>query len=91
MLPGMSVTFTTITVPTAEPYDSKHPNRQRENFFYVLNQALAQLQNDGATVEIDLSALTNAVLDLSLSGVQMEFPGFKISRVGRTLTFQLTP
>jgi hypothetical protein len=35
------ISLSGITIPTPQPYDKNDSNRQRENYYYVLNQILA--------------------------------------------------
>lgn len=83
-----TVTFSALTMPTPEPYDSADPNRQRENFYYVLNQILTTLKANSATLDLDI---TQAVGDLSFAGEILDMPGLNIRRSGKTLTIDYTP
>jgi hypothetical protein len=96
-----TLTFSTITVPTPEPYDEQHADRQRENCYYVVNQLLAQLHANNATVDlepvlqalldVDLTDLIQAVQDLAFTGTSIELPGFHVKRIGSAITIEYTP
>lgn len=82
------IVFSTLTIPTPQPYDDAHPHRQRENLFYVLNQIAAQFKTNGVVLDADL---TQAVLDLSYAGQEIDLPGLNIKRSGKVLTIEYTP
>lgn len=82
------IDFATITNPIPEPYDTKNPDKQRENFYFVLNQVIDQLKQQGATLDLDV---TQAVLDLSYAGTVVDLPGLNIKRTGKLITIEYTP
>lgn len=41
------VDLSTITIPTPAAYDSNDPNKQRENYYYVLNQIYTAAKTNG--------------------------------------------
>lgn len=72
-----NVLFSSLTVPTPEPYDSGNPNKQRENFFYVLNQAIVLGKNEGWELPGPLE-FWQALNDLQFQGVILDGGGVKI-------------
>lgn len=96
-----TISFAALTLPTPEPYDSKHPYKQHENFYYALNQILTTLKSNNATLDLeqtiqatlnaDLSELTQAVQDLSFAGESFDLPGLNIKRTGKVITIEYTP
>lgn len=97
--------FNALTVPTPQPYDKNDGNRQQENFFYVLNQILAQLKTNNETkelnptlsqtVNVDLTDLTQAVQDLAFNGQEINLQDIVtglnliLKFTGRTLNLQM--
>lgn len=92
-----NVLFSDLTVPTPEPYDSKNPERQRENFFYALNQVLGELKAASAEISINifvpeistsvaLSApgIEEAIRDLKYEGILLDLGNIKVIRTGKT-------
>lgn len=98
------IQFNQLTLPTPQPYDKNDSNRQQENFFYALNQILAQLKANNETkdlnpatnqtVNVNLDDLTQAVKDLAFNGEEINLAGIvpglalTIKLSGRTLAFQ---
>jgi hypothetical protein len=81
----MTIDFDTITVPTPAAYDSADPHKQRENFFYVLNQILDQCSGE---IDIDLA---EQIGSLAVTGGTFELPGLRITRSGRVVSFVMSP
>ena len=79
------IDFETITVPTPAAYDSADPNKQRENFYYVMNQILNQLSGE---IDIDLA---EQIGSLAVTGGSFELPGLTIKRSGRVVSFVMSP
>lgn len=86
------MTFENITIPTPEPYDEKDAARQRENFFFVVNQILTQAKAEGLTVSALLSQgtvleeLRDAVKDLQFNSMTIDFGPFQLQFDGRTFS-----
>lgn len=92
------ITFSSLTIPTPEPYDKQSPTKQQENYYYVMNQILAQMKANGETkdinpsssqtVNVDLTDLIAAVQDLAFTGEKIELPalGLRLEKIGKTLS-----
>jgi hypothetical protein len=67
------MTLSGVTFPTPAPYDSKDPNKQRENLCYVLLQVLQSFQSAGFKFgDVDKATkdgvdIKTAITNLSLS------------------------
>jgi hypothetical protein len=63
------IQFNQLTIPTPEPYDRSASTKQQENFYYVLNQIMAQLKinNETKTLNLDLTTLINTIANLHLT------------------------
>lgn len=91
----MAVPLTTITIPTLQPYDPEHPDRNRENYAYVQIQLLQAAKDAGESVSfntsaeltVDLTDLIAAIEDLSFTGERIDIPalGIILQRLGKTL------
>lgn len=92
------IEFSTLTIPTPEPYDDKDENRQRENFFFVANQILTQAKAQGMTLSdlmsqgtltfesAVLEELRDAVKDLQFNSMTIDFGPFQLQFDGRTFS-----
>lgn len=72
----MAISLNNIQIPTPAPYNDKDPNAQRENYFYVVNQILAEAKAQGVTWE-----------ELNNSGT-MTFSSESIEELLRDLSYQ---
>lgn len=85
------ITFASLTIPTPQPYDDKDEHRQRENFYYVLNQIFQEAQAQNMTLAdvmgqgtlANLTELTQAVRDLADLNVVIDRGTHRIEIFGR--------
>ena len=63
--------FSSLTIPTPEPYNKKHPNKQFENTCFVLLQLFELLKVDGHTITETVNVNVENV-SLSLGGGVLE-------------------
>lgn len=83
----MAIPLTNITIPTPAAYDAVDPTKQQENFYYVLNQILTAAKTAEESIDVNQSALTDAVADLTFSGERLEIPalGLMLQKLGKSL------
>jgi len=82
-----------ITVPTPEPFDANRPERQRENLAYVINQILAQMQQNNVKIEIpdtfgvnvagNMAGVEDAIRDLLAVGWSVKIGPVKFVKHGQ--------
>jgi hypothetical protein len=63
-----TINFTTLTIPTPEPYYNKDPQKQLENLCYVLLQLCQLAKNAGVSLnDQDLPNIKTAIQNLSFT------------------------
>lgn len=62
-------------MPTAEPYSKSEPTKQQENFFYVLQQVLAQQKTLRDGLSRDFTDLVDV---LDMQSFVVDFGNFKV-------------
>lgn len=72
-----------ITVPTSEPYDSTHPQRQAENAAYVALQIMTQVKAEYPELDIDL---VDAVRSLGFNHASIRWGDIEITLSNTTST-----
>ena len=69
-----TITFSTLTIPTPQPYDNKNSSRNLEDMCYVILQILQQAKTAGVVIsDQGLAAITTAIGNLSLSVPPADF------------------
>lgn len=72
----MPISLANIQIPQPGPYDDKEPNKQRENYYFVLNQILTEAKAQGVSWE-----------ELNSSGT-MSFSSTSIEELLRDIVYQ---
>lgn len=83
----IEIDFSTITVPTPAAYDSADPHKQRENFYYVMNQILAQFNTDSVVLDIDV---TGAIVPLQFNNATVHWGELSITMTNQASSAQQT-
>lgn len=95
-----TVPLTSLTLPIPEPYDKKEDNKQRENFYYALNQILTLGKTAGweipdplDLIPVDsggslntLEEIRDAIQNLQYEDLTFDLGVIKIHIQGRTVS-----
>lgn len=94
----ITLSLAPVTIPTPEPYDAAHPDKQRENCAYVALQVLAQAKQqgvkltytdiDGAPIGWRLDGVERATRDLAWNGQVIDLGPIQIVLTNRTLSIR---